>query len=192
MIPIEQQLDFDSIDLWHAWLNDNHKDDFIIWLRIKKVKSTKPGILLKDAVKEMLKFGWIDGRIHPIDEDYFIIRCTKRKSNSVWSMINRKTVEDLIESNEISEKGLEMVEIAKKTGAWDAAYSTKEPINIPLDLEVELDKLIVAKETFEQYSKSDKTQILYWINQAKRPETRLRRINRIVQLALSGKRITQL
>lgn len=192
MKPNEIKLDFDSIEQWNTWLNDNHLNDFIVWLRIKKINSNKPGIRLKDAVIEMLKFGWIDGRVNRIDDDYFMIRCTKRKASSVWSMINRKYVEELIELNQMKPKGLEMVEIAKQSGAWDAAYSTQNEITIPVDLQEELDKDLSSKNTFNHYSSSDKIQILYWINQAKRSETRIKRINRIVELAKNGKRISQL
>jgi len=192
MKPNEMKLDFDSIQQWHEWLIVNHLNDIVVWLRIKKKNSNKPGIHLKDAVIEMLKFGWIDGRVNRIDDDYFIIRCTKRKPNSIWSMINRNTVETLIELKQMMPKGLEMVEIAKKSGAWDAAYSTQIEIVIPSDLQDELDKDSGSKNTFEHYSSSDKIQILYWINQAKRDETRMNRIKRIVDLAKNGKRISQL
>jgi len=191
MKPIEIKLGFDTIDQWHNWLDENHLSNFIVWLRIKKIKSLNPGIHLKDAVHEMLKYGWIDGKMHPIDNDYFDIRCTKRKPNSVWSMINRIKVEEFIETNQMHEQGLEMVNYAKFTGAWDAAYSSKEII-IPSDIDVELQKNIRAKETFDHYSNSDKMQLIFWINQAKRPETRIKRISRLIQLASEGKRITQL
>jgi len=188
----ELRLDFDTIEEWHVWLENNHLNDFVVYLRIKKIKSELPGILLKDAIIEMLKFGWIDGRKNSIDDNYFMIRCTKRKSNSVWSMINRKYVEELNELNLMRLKGLEMVEIAKQSGAWDAAYSTQNEITIPDDLQEELDKDITSKYTFNQYSSSDKIQILYWINKAKRNETRINRIKRIVELTKNGKRISQL
>jgi len=192
MKPNEIKLDFDTIEQWNNWLDHNHLNDYIVWLRIKKIKSIKPGIRLKDAVIEMLKYGWIDGRVNKIDEDYFMIRCTKRKSSSVWSMINRNYVEELIKMNQMRPKGLEMVEIAKESGAWDAAYWTREPIIIPDDLMDELSTSSDALNTFNLYSSSDKIQLLYWVNQAKRNETRINRIKRIVELAKNGKRITQL
>jgi uncharacterized protein YdeI (YjbR/CyaY-like superfamily) len=188
----EHTLNFDTIEQWHTWLNENHLNNLVVWLRIKKKNSIKPGIHLRDAVTEMLKFGWIDGRVNRLDEDYFIIRCTQRKPTSVWSMINRTIVESLIEQNLMMPKGLEMVDIAKQSGAWDAAYSTQVKIIIPDDLQAELDKDLTSKETFDHYSSSDKIQILYWINQAKRNETRINRIKRIVELARNGKRISQL
>jgi uncharacterized protein YdeI (YjbR/CyaY-like superfamily) len=192
MKPNELKLDFDTINQWQEWLNEHHLEDFVVYLRIKKTKTNVPGILLKDAIIEMLKFGWIDGRKNSIDENYFMIRCTKRKSNSVWSMINRNYVEELIKVNQMRPKGLEMVEFAKQSGAWDAAYSTQTQIIIPDDLNFELNKDIRSKETFDQYSNSDKMQLIFWINQAKRPETRIKRISRLIQLASEGKRITQL
>lgn len=188
----ELKLDFDTIEQWHVWLNDNHLNDFVVYLRIKKIKSKQPGIFLTDAIKEMLKFGWIDGRKNSIDVDYFMIRCTKRKPNSVWSMINRNFVEELIELNQMKTRGLEMVEIAKQSGAWDAAYSTQIDIIIPDDLQNELNKENISKNTFDQYSSSDKIQILYWIKRAKRTETRINRIKRVVELSKSDKRISQL
>lgn len=192
MKPNELKLDFDTINQWQEWLNENHLEDFVVWLRIKKVKSQKSGIYLKDAVNEMLKYGWIDGKVHPIDIDYFSIRCTKRKPNSVWSMINRIKVEEFIESNFMHEQGLEMVNYAKQTGAWEAAYSSKEPIIIPDDINLELNKDKRAKENFDQYSNSEKMQLIFWVNQAKRPETRIKRVSRLIQLTSEGKRITQL
>lgn len=192
MKPNEIRLDFDTIEQWHVWLNDNHLNDFVVYLRIKKVNSKLPGIFLKDAIIEMLKFGWIDGRKNSIDENYFMIRCTKRKLNSVWSMINRTYVEELIELNQMKPRGLEMVAIAKHTGAWDAAYSTQNKIIIPEDLQFALDNELTSRNTFDNYSSSDKMQILYWINQAKRTDTRINRIKRIVELAKNGKRISQL
>lgn len=188
----ELYLNLDTIVEWHEWLSENHLKNFIVYLRIKKIRSMKPGINLTDAIKTMLKFGWIDGRKNSIDEDYFMIRCTQRSPKSIWSMINRKYVEEMIALNQMTEAGLKLVQIAKQNGAWDAAYSSHQVISIPPDLRYELDKDRLANYTFEMYSKSDKIQILFWINQAKRDVTRINRIKRVVELAKLGKRISQL
>ena len=115
---MDQRLSLDNKEEWTLWLQDHSENESLVWLRIKRKKSKKNGIYLDEAVTEALRFGWIDGRLHTSDEDYFWLRFSPRKPKSVWSLINRKRVEKMIEDGTLTARGYLTVEWAKQNGSW--------------------------------------------------------------------------
>lgn len=173
---------------WRAWLEENHDKEKSVWLIFYKNKSNTPTITWSDAVDEALCFGWIDSIAKPLDEEKFKRFFSKRKVNSVWSAINKEKVRKLAEDNLLTKKGLESIEIAKKNGSW-TILDHIEALIIPDDLEEEFKKMSNAKTNFINLSKSVKKSILQWLVQAKRPETRQKRIIEIVELADQNKKL---
>lgn len=159
---------------------DNHSKAPEIWVVIQKKRSRKLGLRYEEAVDEAVCFGWIDGKMNRIDEDSFILRFSPRRKNSIWSRLNRERAERMIATGRIAESGLAAIEEAKSNGRWDSAYSSREEPNVPEDLEAALRQSPQAWKNFNEFPNSTKFQYVHWIEDAKREETRLRRIGEVV------------
>ncbi|MHC0064762.1 YdeI/OmpD-associated family protein [Nostoc sp. UIC 10890] len=175
-----------SREEWRKWLDTNHRTCFGVWLIYYKVKSGKPSVRYSEAVKEALCFGWIDSKVKSLDEESYMQIFTPRKPKSVWSKLNKQYIEELIEQGLISTVGLEKIEAAKQDGSWNSLDAI-EALIIPLDLKQALEANTTAKEYFEAFNNSSKKNILFWIDSAKRPETRLKRIEQTVNSAAANK-----
>lgn len=168
---------------WHDWLVQNHDQKDQIWLKIKKAHAAGEGILLAEAVEEALCFGWIDGKMYSLDEKSFIVRMTPRRPGSVWSLINRRRAEALVKAGRMTEAGLAAIEAAKASGKWQAAYSSKEVPELPKELDQAFREDPVARERFEGWPTGEKAHYLFWIAQAKRADTRQKRIAETLERA---------
>jgi uncharacterized protein YdeI (YjbR/CyaY-like superfamily) len=175
---------------WRAWLKKNHSKEKSVWLIIYKKDSSIPSVYYPEAVDEALCFGWIDSKPNKRDEESYFQFFAKRNPKSNWSKINKEKVAKLIKLGKMEKAGLEMVALAKKTGTWDALNEVEE-IGIPEDLQKAFTKNKIAATNFEAFPRSTKKGILDWILNAKRPETRQKRINETVNLAEKNIRANQ-
>jgi uncharacterized protein YdeI (YjbR/CyaY-like superfamily) len=176
----EDQLDkTEAIDraTWRRWLEQNHQSAIGIWLIYYKVKSGKLSVSYSEAVKEALCFGWIDSKVKSIVIDRYMQIFTPRKPQSVWSKLNKQYLEELFEQGLMTEAGIKKIEAAKLDGSW-TLLDAIEALIIPPDLAEALGRNAIAQQNFESFSNSTKKVILYWIDSAKRPETRQTRIEK--------------
>ena len=167
---------------WREWLLENHHSKQSIWLIYYKKKSNIPTVMYSEAVDEALCFGWIDSKTKPLDEEKFMQFFSKRKTNSVWSKINKEKIEHLTNAGLMTKAGFDIIEIAKQNGSW-TILDEAEALIIPNDLEEEFENNPNAKTYFLSLSRSDKRNILQWLVLAKRVETRAKRIREIIELA---------
>lgn len=175
---------------WRNWLELNHKNEEAIWLIIHKKGSSKPNLTWSDAVDEALCFGWIDSVKRSIDSEKYTQYFTKRKAKSNWSKINKDKIVKLKELGLMTEAGLKSIEIAQQNGSWTILDSV-ENHEIPIDLEEVFNQSPEIKDYFFSLSKSVRKTILYWIVVAKRPETRHKRLNEIVENAKHSRKPKQ-
>jgi uncharacterized protein YdeI (YjbR/CyaY-like superfamily) len=171
---------------WRQWLEKNYRSSLGVWVIYYKVKSGKPSVRYSEAVKEALCFGWIDSKVKSLDEERYMQIFTPRKPKSVWSKLNKQYIEELIEQGLITPSGLEKIEAAKQDGSWNKLDAIEQLI-IPADLKKALEANETANRYFEAFSNSSKKNILFWIESAKRPETRLRRIEQTISSAMQNK-----
>ncbi|HEY9711504.1 MAG TPA: YdeI/OmpD-associated family protein, partial [Oculatellaceae cyanobacterium] len=143
-------------------------------------------IQYSEAVKEALCFGWIDSKVKSLDEERYMQTFTPRKPKSVWSKLNKQYIKELIEQGLMTEAGLVKIEAAKQDGSWNTLDAIEELI-IPEDLKQALEANETANRYFEAFSKSSKKNILFWIESAKRPETRLKRIEQTISSVAQNK-----
>ena len=165
---------------WRSWLEDHHQSASEVWLVIQKKGSHLPGLSLDDAVEEALCFGWIDGTLNTRDENTYLLRFSPRRPGSVWSIRNIQRVEELELNGLMMEAGREAVLIAKENGTWSEALERENTDVIPPDLESALRRVKGALATYRGLPKSHKQRYLYWLQSAKRDETRRKRIQEIV------------
>jgi uncharacterized protein YdeI (YjbR/CyaY-like superfamily) len=175
---------------WRKWLDKNHLKEKSVWLIIYKMGSSTPSVYYPEAVDQALCFGWIDSKPNKRDEESYFQFFAKRNPKSNWSKINKEKVAKLMKLGLIEKAGLEMIELAKKTGTWDALNEVEE-IVIPVDLQKAFSKSKIAATNFEAFPRSTKKGILDWILSAKRPETRQKRIDETVSLAKKNIRANQ-
>jgi uncharacterized protein YdeI (YjbR/CyaY-like superfamily) len=180
-----------SAEEWSSWLASHHSSEPEVWLKIKKSGSKGTGVNLADAVTEALRFGWIDSRMKSLDGEGYVLRFSPRKPDSVWSAVNRNRVEALIEADLMTEAGLAAVRAAKESGQWQKAYSSREKPEMPEDLKAELEANPPSLENFSSWSNSEQLQAVFWIGQARRPQTRSSRIKKIASMAMAGRKINQ-
>jgi uncharacterized protein YdeI (YjbR/CyaY-like superfamily) len=179
---------FASSDAWEAWLEGHHAASQGLWLKFAKKGSGIETVTYDQAVEIALCYGWIDGQVSRFDEDYYLQRFTPRRSRSKWSKINRQKVTELIERGEMKAAGLREVERAKADGRWDAAYDALSTATVPEDLSRELEKNEKARKFFSELDGRNRYVILYQIQDAKRPETRARRIAKFVAMLAEQKK----
>jgi uncharacterized protein YdeI (YjbR/CyaY-like superfamily) len=172
---------------WRNWLEQNHATASAVWLVYFKKQSGKNTISWSQAVDEAICFGWIDSTAKPIDDETYKQLFTKRNPKSAWSKINKDKVARLIEAELIAPSGLKAIEIAKQNGSW-IALDEVEALIIPEDLEQQFQLKPEAKNYFMSLSNSNKKFILQWVSFVKRPETRLKRINEIIEATEQSKK----
>ena len=175
---------------WRGWLKSNHQSEKSIWLIMYKKDSGRESVTYDEAVEEALCFGWIDSKPNKRDEQSYYQFFSKRNPKSNWSRKNKQTIQKLTKSGKMSEAGLEMIHLAKKTGTW-TALDDVENLIIPPDLKTEFEENPVAFEHYEAFPRSVKRSILEWILNAKRPETRAKRIQETVEKASQNIRANQ-
>jgi uncharacterized protein YdeI (YjbR/CyaY-like superfamily) len=180
---------FPSRGEWEAWLGENHETADGLWLKIAKKDSGISSVSYAEAVEVALCFGWIDGQARKFDEDFWLQRFTPRRPRSKWSRINREKAEKLIEKGMMKPAGLREVERAKADGRWDTAYEPPSKITVPEDLRLELEKDAAARKFFRTLDSRNRYAILHRIHDAKKPETRARRIEEYVAMLAGGKKI---
>ncbi len=171
---------------WRAWLAEHHASAPGIWLVFYKKGSGQTGVTYEEAVEEALCFGWIDSRPNTLDEERYIQLFTPRKRKSPWSKSNKERVERLLAAGLMAPAGLAALEAAKRDGTW-AIYDGIEDLKVSDDLRAALLRNPKAEANFDAFSASTRKQLLWWIESAKRPETRQRRIEQVV-IAAAEKR----
>ena len=179
-------LAFPSPADWHAWLEEHHAASPGLWVKIAKKGSGIDSVRYPQVLESALCFGWIDGRRRALDEHHFLQRFTPRRSRSRWSQINRDTAERLIAEGRMKPAGLAEVQRARDDGRWDAAYAGQKSMGIPEDLQRELDARPQAAEFFAGLTSQNRYAILYRLHDAKKQETRARRLATFVAMLEAG------
>jgi len=169
-------------EAWRKWLEAHHASAPGIWLIYDKKSTGRRRLTYAEAVEEALCFGWIDSRPNKIDDDHYKQLFSPRKPGSVWSRINKERIEKLIAQGLMTPAGLVLVEAARKDGSWNTLDAIDE-MKVPPDLAAALAANPEADQYFSAFSNSSKKIILWWIESAKRPETRSKRIEETVRLA---------
>ena len=176
-----------SLTAWRTWLSENHVHKPAVWLVFYNKSAGKATISWSEAVDVALCFGWIDSKKIKIDSESSHQYFTKRKAKSPWSKINKEKVTVLLENGLMTQAGMAAVELAKQNGSWNT-FDEAEALIVPEDLEAAFNSQPIAKEFYLRQSKSIKKGILQWLVLAKRPETRQKRLNEIIELATQSKK----
>lgn len=168
------------------YMTEQPKDSRGFWLKLSKIGAPEVTITKEAAIESALCCGWIDGQLGKLDEHYYLVRMTPRRSGSRWSAKNRACVEQLAREGRLKSAGLAEVEAAKSDGRWAAAYDSQAMAEVPHDLRAALALNETANRFFEALDRTNRFAIIYRVNDAKRAETRAKRIAQFINMLTRG------
>lgn len=180
-------VDVRSAEEWSKWLAHNQARDRGVWVLFYKKDSGIDSLTYDQAVDEAICWGWIDSKINKRDALSWVQYFAPRNPKSKWSRVNQAKVERLRAENRMEEPGLRCVELAMQTGTWEALNEVEDLV-VPVDLAEAFEEYPAARTHFDAFSKSSKRAILEWILNAKKPETRQKRIAETARLAASNQK----
>ncbi|QBJ90271.1 hypothetical protein D0Z67_08085 [Streptomyces seoulensis] len=179
---------FESAEAFEAWLGEHHAVSPGIWLKLRKKGPGTVALNYAQALDVALCYGWIDGQKAKLDDQWWLQRFTPRTPRSKWSKINRAKAVTLAEQGRMRPPGQSEIDRAKSDGRWEAAYDSARTATVPADLAAALTAAPAAAESFEQLDRQNRYAILYRIQEAKRSETRARRIEKYVSMLARGEK----
>ncbi|HEX4730171.1 MAG TPA: YdeI/OmpD-associated family protein [Solirubrobacterales bacterium] len=180
---------FADRDELEAWLERNGADSDGLWLKIAKKGAPEPSVTYAEAVELALCFGWIDSQKRGHDETHFLQRFTPRRPRGRWSKINREKAEALEAAGAMRPAGAAEVAAARADGRWEAAYEGQSTAKVPDDLQAELDANPAAASFFAELDSANRYAITYRLAEAKKPETRARRLDKFIAMLERGEKI---
>lgn len=160
---------------WRAWLIANHASSSGVHLVSWRKSSGRTSVAYDEAVEEALCVGWIDSVAGRLDDDRALQWFSPRRADSGWARSNKERVERLMAAGLMLPAGLAAIDEAKRNGTW-TMLDDVEDLVVPDDLAVALDAAPPARERWEAFSRSRRRALLVWLVQAKRPETRAKRV----------------
>lgn len=182
-------LAFDAAESWQAWLEENHATSRGIRLKFAKKASGIATMSPQEALEAALCYGWIDGKIEPFDDSFWLVNYTPRSSKSMWSKRNKEIAARLIADNRMQSAGLRAIEAAKSDHRWDQAYDSPKNMAVPDDFLKELAKNPKAEAFFATLNSANRYAIAWRLQTAKKPETRQRRMQKLLTMMANGERL---
>ena len=182
-------LTFHNARAWNAWLKKNHAKSPGIWMQIAKKGAAQKSATYAEAVEEALCWGWIDGQKAPLDAHAWLQKFTPRGPRSMWSKINRGKAAELIFAERMQPPGHAAIARAQQNGRWTSAYDPQSKAKVPPDLRAALTANPRAAEFFKTLNGGNRYGILFRLQDAKRPETRARRLAQMVAMLERGEKL---
>lgn len=185
----EEIIEFASAAELQDWLSRNYAASGGFWLKLRNKAAGEDVLTYAQALDVALCYGWIDGQKGKLDDAHWLQRFTPRSARSRWSKVNREKVAALIEQGRMEPPGIAEVERAKADGRWEAAYAGAKSATVPDDLARALEANPAAAEFFKTLDSQNRYSILYRVQDAKKPETRARRIEKYVGMLANHEKI---
>ena len=182
-VPVSR---FASRGAWQTWLARHHATSKGIWLELGKKGSGVRSVSRAEALEVALCYGWIDGQARTVDAERWRQRFTPRRPRSVWSQINRAAVERLHAEGRLAPAGVREMEAAQRDGRWAAAYASPRAMTVPKDLQRALQRHHRARRAFQRLDSQNRYAILYRLQNAKKADTRQRRLDRFISMLEAG------
>jgi uncharacterized protein YdeI (YjbR/CyaY-like superfamily) len=179
---------FKTPSTFRKWLEAHHATSKELWVGFYKKSSGKPSITWPESVDEALCFGWIDGIRKSVDAESYMIRFTPRKPSSVWSAVNIRNVEKLVKENQMRPAGLKAFEARKENRSGIYSYEQRSAELVEPYLG-KLKRHKAAWEFFQAQPAGYRKQMNWWVVSAKQEETRLKRLARLIEESVAGRRL---
>jgi uncharacterized protein YdeI (YjbR/CyaY-like superfamily) len=173
-----------------AWLERHHSNAEMLWVGYHKKGSGKPSITWPESVDEALCYGWIDGVRKRIDDVSYTIRFTPRRPGSIWSSVNIRRAQALIEQGRMQPAGLQAYQVRKENKSGIYSYEQRS-----VDLEEPYDRLLKKNQAawsfFQAQPASYRKAVSWWIISAKKEETRRKRLEKLMAFSAQGQRLPE-
>jgi uncharacterized protein YdeI (YjbR/CyaY-like superfamily) len=176
-----------TVQEWSDWLERNHDCVSGVWLVTPRRATPTQTVDYDTAVVEALRFGWVDATVRTLDEHRSMQWFAPRKPSSGWASSNKQRIERLRSEGRLEPAGERAVQIAHENGTW-TMYDDVEALVVPPDLGDALERRPGAREAWDGFSPSARRLMLTWLVQAKRAETREKRVLEIAEKAANGER----
>lgn len=184
-MPELKELYFQDDVAWRNWLHENHANLEGIYLILYAVDHEMPSMRWEEAVRVALCYGWIDSTVKSLGNGKRRQYFCPRKPKSVWSKVNKDHIKELTKAGLMHESGFTAIATAKENGSWTALDDVENGI-VPDDLQKAFNRSKKAFENYQGLTRGQRKSYLYWLNQAKRKETRQKRITEIIDLCKKG------
>jgi uncharacterized protein YdeI (YjbR/CyaY-like superfamily) len=175
---------FKSRTEFRKWLEKNHDKQKELWILFYKVHTNKKSLRYAEAVEESLCFGWIDGIVKRIDDEKHAQRYTPRNPKSIWSKVNKERAKRMIDAGKMTDAGLTKIKEAKKNGWWQKAYTTSRR---DYEMSAEMKNVLMSDKqawtNFQNFGQGAQNTYIFYVNYAKREETKKKRIQLILERA---------
>ena len=179
---------FKSPAAFHKWLAANHAESNELWVGFYKKETGRPSITWPESVEEALCFGWIDGVRKKIDDQSYVIRFSPRKPTSIWSAVNIRIALKLIKENRMQPPGLKAFAARKENRSGIYSYEQRSPELIePYAAKLKRNK--AAWKFFQAQPPYYRKTMNWWVVSAKQEETRIKRLNRLIEASVKGQRL---
>ncbi len=182
-LPLLTFADPESLE---RWLAEQGNASPGAWLRFARKGAPELTVSKSDAIDSALAYGWVDGQLGRVDDQFFKTRFTPRRPRSAWSQINRQRVERLEDAGRMHPRGRAQVDKAKADGRWAAAYPRQSEAAVDADLNAALDAQPAARELFDALDSANRYAVLYRVHQAKTPQKRAAKIAEMVAMLSRG------
>lgn len=179
-----------SVAEWRDWLASHHADRRGVWLVSFKKHTGRYAMSYDEAVTEALAYGWVDSLGRKLDDERTMLWFTPRKPTSAWSRPNKERVERLLSEGRMAEPGQRAIDAARANGSW-SLLDDVEDLVVPPDLAAAFAEHPGAADHWDGFPRSARRAILEWIVQARKPETRDRRVVETAERAARGERVNQ-
>ena len=185
-MPAKTLKTFDArnCEQWREWLAKHHDSESEVWLVFYKRHTGRPSIAYDDAVNEALCFGWIDSLVKRLDDDRYARKFTPRKPDGRWSTVNRKRFAQLQAGGRLTPAGLKRAPTDRSGDAPRPSLS-----KVPQYIQQALASRPAARSYFESLAPSYRRMYIAWIDSAKQPGTKARRLREAVDLLAAGKKL---
>ncbi|GIO34257.1 MULTISPECIES: YdeI/OmpD-associated family protein [Paenibacillus] len=174
---------------WEAWLDENHLQSRGVRLQIAKKNAGLATVSYAEALDSALCYGWIDSRKEALDAQSWVQRFGPRGKDSIWSQVNREKAERLMQEGRMKPAGLQAIETAKANGRWDTAYKPQSRSEVPEELEAAFAEHPQAKAFYDTLNRQNKYAIAFRIHNAKKPETRRRKVEEFIRMLENGEKL---
>jgi uncharacterized protein YdeI (YjbR/CyaY-like superfamily) len=186
-VPMDDRVQPADADEWRAWLEANHDRGAGVWLVTWKAHTGRPTVRYEHAVEQALCFGWVDSTNRTLDGERTMMWFAPRQRRSGWARSNKQRVARLEAAGLMAPRGNAVIEAAKADGSWSMLDDVEDLI-VPPDLAEAFDAHPGAREHWDAFTRSARRAMLAWIAQARKPETRARRVAATAEKAALGER----
>jgi uncharacterized protein YdeI (YjbR/CyaY-like superfamily) len=179
---------FKSPGDFRKWLQKYHASTRELWVGYYKKSSGHPSITWPESVDQALCFGWIDGIRKSVDDVSYTIRFTPRRPGSIWSAVNIKRVEELSKNGLMQPGGLKAFQARKENKSGIYSYEQRRA-ELPAHYDEKLRQNKPAWDFFYAQPASYRKVAFWWVVSAKKEETRLKRLEKLIEESAQGRRL---